>query len=405
MNRHSEEICCGSSLLWSGLLAAVTILAFALPMKAAEESDGHVPLVYKPMVPRWQLPPIANPNFIGWYGAHTPSRPGFETALLLQTQTMETRVPAEDLAWWYGRGIMGCPWAAGTQVGWLNTVDDFVGQFEKAVRAGQVGVCLDEMVGFDAETQRLSKSPDRKAQGNPKNRRLVEACRIVKEQYPQLFIAVYSHMQSDAMVEAIKAGWIDLNIVMSYVYWPGEPAWTERLALWRLNNAKRAGVMEKTIPCIGIAGAPNEIVTLEWIEKWIKYYREHYPQMPGVFFYPHPYRNAQSAALTPEQHQLVRHCDRLVREYYIDPAPQISIAAPRDGAILAGTVHLDARADGPIAKWRLYVGAKMVEENQSGKFKIPNLATGPQILTVHAITADWLRSASQIQVSVSAEQR
>ncbi len=86
---------------------------------------------------------------------------------------------------------------------------------------------------------------------------------------------------------------------------------------------------------------------------------------------------------------------------YIDPAPKMSIAAPRDGAIFAGTVHIDARADRPIAKWRLYVGAKMVEENESGRFEIPTLAPGPQILTVHAITADWLRSASQIQVSVS----
>jgi len=353
------------------------------------------------MVPRWQLPPIANPYFIGWYGAHTPSRSGFETVLVLQTQTMETDVPAEDLAWWYGRGIMGCPWSAGTQVGWLNTVDDFVGQFKKAIKAGHVGVCLDELVGFDAETQRLRGTPERNYPGNPKNRRLAEACRIIKEQYPDLFIAVYSHMQSDSMVEAIKAGWIDLNIIMSYMYWPGEPAWTEELALWRLNNAKKADVMEKTIPCIGIAGAPNEVVTLAWIEKWIKYYREHFPQMPGVFFYPHPYRNVRSAALTPEQHKLIRHCDRLVKEYYIDPAPKVSIAAPRDGMTLAGTVHVDARADRPAARWRLYVGAEMVEENESGKFEIPNLAPGPQILTVHAITADWLRGASQIQVSVA----
>ncbi len=42
-----------------------------------------------------------------------------------------------------------------------------------------------------------------------------------------------------------KAGWIDLNVIMSYMHWPGEPAWTERLALRRLNNAKKAGVMEK----------------------------------------------------------------------------------------------------------------------------------------------------------------
>ena len=96
---------------------------------------------------------------------------------------------------------------------------------------------------------------------------MVEACRIIKEQYPNLFIAVYSHMQSDAMVEAIGAGWIDLNIIMSYMYWPGQPAWTEELALWRLNNAKKAGVMEKSVPCIGIKNAPNEVAI--WKIRWL----------------------------------------------------------------------------------------------------------------------------------------
>jgi hypothetical protein len=385
------------------LMIAVSMLVVGGRIRASEGSDPSAPIVYKPMVPRWQLPPIANPYFIGWYGAHTPSKPRFERALLLESQTMETLAPAEDLAWWYGRGIMGCPWAAGTQVEWLNTVDDFVAQFEKAIKARQVGVCLDELVGFDAETQRLrQKGQKRTTSGNPKNRRLAEACRIIKEKHPDFFIAVYSHMQSDSMVEAMKAGWIDLNIVMSYMHWPGEPAWTEELALWRLRNARKAGVMEKTIPCIGIWKAPNEVVTLEWIEKWIKYYREHFPQMPGVFFYPHPARGVggRSAVVTPRQHQMVRHCDQLARKYYIDPAPKVSIVTPRDGAIVGCNLHVEASADKAVAKWRLYLGSQMVEENESGKFDITDVAPGTKILTVHAITGDWLRSATQIQVSV-----
>ena len=36
---------------------------------------------------------------------------------------------------------------------------------------------------------------------------------------------------------------------------------------WRLDNARKADVMEKTIPCIGIKNAPNQVVTLQWIEK------------------------------------------------------------------------------------------------------------------------------------------
>ena len=42
----------------------------------------------------------------------------------------------------------------------------------------------------------------------------------------------------------------------------------------------------------------------------------------------------------------------------------------------------------------------MVEEDESDKFEIANLAPGPKILTVHAITADWPPGARQIQVSL-----
>ena len=106
----------GGTRRLAAIIAAIATLVLAATMKADRGPDAPASRVYRPMAPRWQFPPIANPYFIGWYGAHTPSRPGFETALLLQTQTMETDAPAKDLAWWYGRGIMACPWAAGTQV-------------------------------------------------------------------------------------------------------------------------------------------------------------------------------------------------------------------------------------------------------------------------------------------------
>lgn len=390
----------------AALAAGVSLTCHRAAAQAQDEKDEPKAVVYRPAVPRWQLPPIAKPYFIGWYGAHTPSRPGFETALLLRTQTMETDAPRQDLPWWYGRGIMGCAWYAGTQVRWLKTTDDYVAEFMKAVKNGEVGVCLDEWVGFDAESQELTGTPEKKKYpGNPKNRRLAEACRIIKQRYPKLFIAVYSHMQSDAMVEAMKAGWIDLNIIMSYMYWPGQPAWTEELALWRLNNAKKAGVMEKTIPCISLGGAPNEVITLEWIEKWMKYYRKHFAQMPGVFFYSHPNRRARSGDLTPEQHRLIRHCDRLVQKYYVAPAPKVTLLSPTDGEIVQGAVRVRARANKPVAKWRLYVEAKQVAENDTGEFEIADLPAGPHILTVHAITSDWLRGAAQIQVSVGGGRR
>ncbi len=381
----------------AGAVAAAA--AGSLPLWSTAAGSKPKDVEYKPMVPRWHLPPIASPYFIGWHGTPTPSRPGFDTALPLRTQTLEEAAPRADLPWWYGRGIMGCAWYAGTQVDWLSTVDDYVAQFMKAIENGEVGVCLDEWVDFDSESQDLQDPPGKSTPGNPKNRRLAEACRIIKQRYPQLFIGVYSHMQSDSMIEAMKAGWIDLNVIMSYMHWPGEPAWTERLALRRLNNAKKAGVMEKSIPCISLAGAPNEVITLEWIERWVQYYREHFAQMPGVCFYPHPFRGGKAAELSPEQHRLIRHCDQLAENYYIDPAPKVSILAPADGQIVEGPVEVKAQAEKAVAQWRLYVDAEQVAESETGEFRINRLPPGSHVLTVHAITADWLRGAGQIQVS------
>ena len=371
----------------------------------AEKTDLSADVAYQPMVPRWQLPPISNPYFIMWNRGPTQSQhkkgkvmgSNFREVMLFETQTMEEGAHVQDLPWWYGRGIMAsAKWYGGTQNRRLSTIDDFVNQFLTAIKNGEVGVILDELVGFDSESQKLSDNPEKKKGGNPKNSRLAEACRIIKEKYPDFFIVVYSHMQSDSMVEAIKAGWIDLNVIMSYVHWPGSPAWNEGLALWRLNNAKKAGVMEKSIPCIGIYKAPNKVINVESIEKWIKYYRKHFPQMPGVCFYPGIW-----GSLTAEQHSLRRQCDRLVKKYYIDPAPKVTITKPIDGEIIAGSVHIKAKADKAVMKWRLYVGSRKIAENESGEFKIDKLSQGPHIVTVHAITSDWLRAAEQIQIQVT----
>ena len=132
------------------------------------------------------------------------------------------------------------------------------------------------------------------------------------------------------------------------------------------------------------------------MEKWIKYYRKHFARMPGVCFYPAVFENAGAR-------ELWRHCDRLVQKYYVDPAPKITIATPTDGRSVGvdEVVRVATSADKPVAKWRLYVGAKQVEENKTGKFVVKHLPAGRHVLTVHAITADWLRAAKQLELSVA----
>lgn len=288
----------------------------------------------------------------------------------------------------------------------LDSADKFEEYILTQVNGGAPGICFDEWIGFDAESQKLRGAPEKeKYPGNPKNRMLAEACRRIKEEHPDVFIGACTHMHSDALIEALQKGWVDLAIVESYPYVAGEPAWTPGLAMWRLGNAKMTGVMKKTIPAFWIS-PEDETFTAEWLEGWIKRFRKEFPQMPGVApFFPGGHDHIEGRT----QH-LVRGCDRLIQKYYIDPAPKVRITKPSDGALVAEStpVEIRAEASAPIAKWRLYLGTALVAEREGDgvgavTFEPRTLPPGHHVLTVHGITDVWLRGVEQIAIVVEAQ--
>ena len=75
--------------------------------------------------------------------------------------------------------------------------DQAAGEEPPAARPHFLGCCpMRPLAILLLATLALATPEKKKYPGNTKNRRLAEACRIIKRQYPELFIAVYSHMQS-----------------------------------------------------------------------------------------------------------------------------------------------------------------------------------------------------------------
>ena len=336
-------------------LVAATVLGIAAVAPSLSLAQDPKPTdAPKPVkVARHQFAPIGKPYFFAWWGATAPSHKNFLDVLPTRFQTLECLMrDKSDRDWWLGRGVWPFGWSYGTQ-GPFHSADKFEKYILTRVNSGAVGICFDEWVGFDAETRKLKGTPEKKKYpGNPRNKMLAEACRRIKQRYPAFFMAACTHMQSDALIEALQKGWVDLAIVESYPYVSGEPAFTSGLAMWRLGNAKRAGVMEKPIPAFWIT-PKDETFTAEWLEGWIKRWRKEFPQMPGVApFFPGGHDRDD-----PRTQHLARVCDRLIRKHYVDPAPKVQIKQPADGALVAeGTpVVVRAEASCPIAKWRLYV--------------------------------------------------
>jgi|GEM_PF-5458889 len=367
-------------------------------------------------VPLYSMAPIANPYFVLLFGAASPSTGGFDRQLRFNTQTIETL--SVDDAYWIGRGVWPSGWYYGTQgVDFLDSVEAYVKYMEEAINKGTSCICFDEWVGtdsakdikafFDANDWPISVKQHAEEfwkgiEGNKYNAMLAKACSIIKQRHPEVFLIAYTHMQSQSLQEALRRGWVDLAVIEAYQFIPNEPVWTPELAHWRAGLAAKAGVLENTIPAISVYQGTDKqngrFTTTEMIEKEIKFYRKHYPQMPGIGFYCHYVSLREN---DPAHRALIRTCDRLVKKYYIDPAPRVTITAPIDGKVSKLPLKITARANKKIAKWRLYIGGVLTAEQVYPDFIVKSVPIGPVVITVQAITADYLRGVVQVEAEVT----
>lgn len=336
-----------------------------------------------------ELAPIGNPYFFMWWNAPAPSHAHFNKDRLPRHQTVNYVAARQDRDWWLDRGVWPFGWSWGTQEDApFHSADEYAAYMAGHIGRGAPGICFDEWVNSDGK--------------NPKNALLAEACRRVKAAHPDFFIGAFTHMQSAALVEALKEGWVDLAIIESYPHVAGEPAWTPELALWRLGLAKKAGVLEQTIPALWIQ-PEDRTFSAAWLERWLKRFRKDFPQMPGLApLFPDGHDTADPRTL-----ELTRVCDELRHNYYVEPAPRVEILEPANGATVeTGTIEVVARADQPVQRWELYRDAERVavrrdtKEGALHRFGNIQAAAGRRVLTLHAVSPDWHRSAAQVSVRV-----
>ncbi len=148
-----------------------------------------------------------------------------------------------------------------------------------------------------------------------------EGLRKGKKENPDVFIAVWAPGISDKLAKLAKDGIVDLIILENYTFVParfGKGPYTIgwKDALERCERAKKLGILNKTIVCLGhITDEPNldgKHITVKDINRMVRVIKNRYPQMPGIAFYQGHSRE------TKEAEKLIRFCDKISGQLWRD---------------------------------------------------------------------------------------
>jgi hypothetical protein len=191
----------------------------------------------------------------------TPDDPG--------SKTQFERFPQD---FWLKRGIVPLRWRGG-KCNKQNTEDQFVENWSSAQKRGYRGIAIDEFGSGDAAV----------------DSKMARALVRTKNQCPNLFIAAW---QAGRLNEALARGFrdaADLVILEAYAGPSGfEPYFTDKV-----EQARRAGIIDKTILAIGINDADPKYQkrwrpwanTPEGVRAQIGWIRRNAAPMPGIAFY------------------------------------------------------------------------------------------------------------------------
>lgn len=208
----------------------------------------------------------------------------------------------------------------------------------------------------------------------------------------------------NSLLPLVKKGGVDYILVEGYSNLPKTypQSWAIDMAGVdaRIAKARSWGMITHTIPWLGEIIANDQypaghVLTAKDLERQIEHYRKVAPEMPGVAFY-----NDTNPALA-------RAADRLCWEYYVKPAPTVSIVAPTPGESLPRSrVTIVAYAKGRHARTiREYLGFidnHLVYKGTANHFSwnFSNEKPGEHIVTVQAIDSAWNRGVKQVTVNV-----
>ncbi|MCS7223674.1 MAG: DNRLRE domain-containing protein, partial [Armatimonadetes bacterium] len=193
--------------------------------------------------------------------------------------------------------------------------DRFVDYYGSYGRSGYAGIAMDEW-----------NQPD----DHPYVPMIAEALRVVKKQYPKLFIAVWVTEPTPVFRSLVAEGAIDLALIQGYTFVPEHPQWA---ISWdgivrRLDLMKKDGLLPKTIVCLGmISPTPDShgrCLTPEELTRYVKTLAQNYPSLPGIAFYG-VMTFGKYKADPVKTRELVLLADRLAGQFYPDRSP----SAPR----------------------------------------------------------------------------
>jgi len=342
----------------------------------------------RPQKPNWALlPPIGNPYFIAYYGApRPPDKEHFEA----KYQNLESASYHHGYTnnWWLKRGVLPLVHVGGTGFGSQN-LPDWVRYYLSIAEDGFPGIAIDELWG-----------PDEKY---PQNSLMFEACRIVKEKYPQFFIAVHQGALTPSCAEALKKGYIDLAISENYTYVYGKPDWAVSLEgiRQRMKLFRAAGLLEKTLWHIGWLEPEADEYFLkgmspERLEAEIQLIRRWAPDVAGVCFYAWAFTRG-------ERNKLLPLADRLAYEYFIKPAPKIEIKIIPEretGRIKVKVKAIPSVRGRGIKNYKIFLNERLVSEKDEWIWEAKKVPSGEYLITAQAITSDWYKGVRRVSVLV-----
>ncbi len=333
---------------------------------------------------RWdpaQFAPIKQPFIVGWYcwsEAYPPGKPVESRYANVMTSSSQT---AEAHNGWLDRGILplahvSMPHGDGPYDGWTQHVESLAEQ-------GFAGICVDEWLANDER--------------NPGNWDVVEACRQVKESYPQFAITFHTAICPASMIEALRKGYIDNVYCENYTYYPWYPTWMVSLAgiRRRMKLYEVAGVTDKVVWHLAhMDPRPDDIfhdgMNPERLEREIQLVRRWAPGVAGICFYTWSYIAADE--------NLVSAMDELTYEYFIRPAPKVTLRIKQAAAGAAKVTVKASRSafGGEVTQYRIFLNGELVSEERQWVWDAANAEPGDYRITAHAITSDHYRGSKQL---------
>ena len=381
-----------TGLLILMLLVLMVTGSFA-KTEATKEQEVSQPVL------RWYpsalLPPVKEPYIIYWDFGRPPVFNG-------SVSNASAGRPREDDAKVSQRGMLPLNWFYGPNNPYAKSEQAFIDNYVSGVRQRTAfGIMVDEWQKPNPKAEPgsgLHADDPYAITGSIKG--IIEAKKID----PAFYIAV-AWRGEESIEPLTRHGLPDMLMIECYTHvnkrFPKHWGLDMDGIKKRIDRAREYGRIEETICWLGHILKPEQyheghVLTVEIIEEQIAEIRKYAPEMPGIAFY------------SNGDEKLARACDRIARKYFIEPAPEILITAPRFNARLdTDQVTITAKANGKdgrkVVRYRWFIDNRLMAETAEPKWdwQTTDEIAGGHFITVHAVDEAFNRAASQIHVNVT----